>query len=384
MKVLFVLNSLAPGGTERSTVVIAPRLRAHGIEPVIVTLKSAAYELDDEVQRAGIPVRRLNPGGLLTRLRELRATIRSEQPDIIHTALFEADQLGRLAAWGTGVPVVSSLVSTPYDRARLQDPNVRRWRLRTVQMIDAITGRFLTARFHAVSEGTKQANARALRLPLNRIVVAERGRDTSKLGVRSPDRRAAVRASLGIGDDGPVVLSLGRLEHQKAQVDLIAATTALQKAYPDLTVLVAGKDGAASGAIRAALDADPATSKHVRLLGHRTDVGDLLCAADALAISSHFEGTAGVALEAMALSTPIVSTDLEGLRGILINDVNALLVPRGEPPALASAIGHVLSEPDLANRLTERAKRDFDDRFTLDAAAERMARLYEEVSRSPL
>jgi glycosyltransferase involved in cell wall biosynthesis len=117
------------------------------------------------------------------------------------------------------------------------------------------------------------------------------------------------------------------------------------------------------------------------MLGHRTDVGDLLVAADALAISSLFEGTAGVALEAMALGTPIVSTDLDGLRGVLRHDDTALLVERSNPRALAEGISRVLDDTQLASRLAGRARADFDNRFTLSAAAKKLADLYRSVAR---
>ena len=86
----------------------------------------------------------------------------------------------------------------------------------------------------------KTANARALRLKPGKVIVAERGRDTSALGVRTVQRRAEVRRSLGVSTDAPVVLSLGRQEHQKAHVDLVRAAELLLPAVPDLCVLIAG------------------------------------------------------------------------------------------------------------------------------------------------
>ena len=126
MRVLYVIDSLAPGGTEQSTIVLAPHLRELGFESTIVTLKSAEHDLTPEAEAAGITVQRLNSGRLPKRVRELRRLIRSGKFDVVHTALFDADQLGRVAAWGTGVPVVSSFVNTPYDPARLADPNVNK------------------------------------------------------------------------------------------------------------------------------------------------------------------------------------------------------------------------------------------------------------------
>ena len=380
MKVLAVLNSLAPGGTEQSTVVLAHGLQALGIETTIVTMKRADHELDGIAEAGGTRVVRLRSGSAVAQLRELRHLIRSERPDVVHTALFEADQLGRLAAIGTRTPVISSMVNTPYDAARLLDPNVRRWKLRAVQVVDAITGRFFVSRFHAVSEGVKRANARALHLDPQRVTVAERGRDTTALGTRSEERTSAVRASLGVDVGAPVVLSLGRQEHQKAHVDLLAAAVLLRTRVPNLVVLIAGKDGSATREINERLADDAELASVVRILGHRTDVGDLLSAADALAISSHFEGTAGVALEAMAVGTPIVSTDLSGLVGVLEADRNAVLVAAANPEALATGLERVLTDDGLAARIAARAQADFHARFTLSAATDRMRDLYESVS----
>lgn len=382
MHVLVVIDSLAPGGTEQSTVAMAVRLRDLGIETTIVTLKRAADGLEGIAQANGLTVLELTARGPLRQLPELRRIIRQLEPDVVHTALFGADQLGRLAAWHTGVPVLSSLVSTPYDAARLGDPNLQRWKLRVVQALDAATGLLMVSRYHAVSEGASSANARALRVPLDRVTVAERGRDISALGRPSAARRSKVRHSLGLADHVPVLLNLARQDHLKGHVDLIQATEFIAARHPSVVTLIAGKAGSATATIRATLRSHAITAERVRLLGHRTDVGDLLAGCDVLVIPSHLEGTAGVALEAMAMGVPVVSTNVEGLRGILRDGVNALLVPPAEPRSLAHAVERVLDDNDLAARLAEQGRRDFSERFTLDAAAQRMANLYRDVARS--
>lgn len=382
MRILYVLDSLAPGGTERSTVVLAGALQKQGVVATIVTLRTAEHDLADEAEAAGVTVRGLQETGFVRRVRELRRIIRRGDWDVVHTALFEADQVGRLAAWGTGVPVVSSFVNTPYDEHRFADPNVTRWKVRVVQMIDAITGRLMVDTFHSVSEGVRVANARALRIPLDRVVVAERGRDAEALGRRSEQRRSLTRQALGIDETVPVVLNLGRLDHQKGQSVLIEAAELLAVDHPDLVVLIAGKDGSASRDVHELLERRPDAARHVRLLGHRTDVGDLLCAADVLAVSSHFEGTAGAAVEAMALETPIVSTDLVGVRGILEHDRNAVLVAPGDAREMADALERVLGDVLLAGSMSRFGRLRFDGQFTLAGAAERMREVYSSVTTS--
>jgi glycosyltransferase involved in cell wall biosynthesis len=189
-----------------------------------------------------------------------------------------------------------------------------------------------------------------------------------------------VRTGLGIDPAAPVLLSLARQEHQKAQVDLLAAIPHLLEEFPSLVLLLAGKEGAATPHISAALDGAPVVTGHVRVLGHRTDVGDLLTAADCLVISSRIEGTAGVAIEAMAMGTPIVSTDVAGQRGVLEDERNALVVPIGDPRALSQAIARVLAEEDLRRRLSANGRSDFTSRFTLDAGADALVHVYREVA----
>jgi glycosyltransferase involved in cell wall biosynthesis len=380
--VLFVVNSLSPGGTEQSTLLLAPLLRVLGVNVTMVTMKDAPHDLTDEAVAQGTPVIKLERRAFVHQVRELRSLITARRPQIVHTALFEADQLGRLASAFTGVPVISSFVSTPYDPERLRDPNLTRWKVEITRLLDAVTARLFVKRFQAVSEGAKLVNSRALHLPESRTVVTERGRDSSALGECTVERRTSVRRSLEIADRTPLILNLGRIEYSKAHVDLIAAMSVLQTVYPDATALIAGKEGAASGKVRQAIQSADAASA-VRLLGHRSDIGDLLCAADVLVISSRFEGTAGVALEAMAVGTPIVSTDLPGLKGILDHERNCVLVSVGDPESIARGIQRVLGDPELAARIAAEGKREFAERFTLDASTQRLAEFYRTVCEVP-
>jgi glycosyltransferase involved in cell wall biosynthesis len=381
VKVLYVLDSLTPGGTETSTVTLLPHLRARGVDSTIAVLRTEPDDLRASAEAAGTGVRVVEPATPWGRVRALRAIVRDLRPDLVHTALYTADQIGRVAAARTGAAVVSSFVNTPYDPSRTNDPNVTRWRLRAAQAVDAVTGRLLVDRFHAVSTGVRDANCRALRIPPSRATVAERGRSTCELGERSPERRARARRALGLGADAPVVLNLGRLDHQKGQLVLLESTERIARHLPDVQVVIAGKDGSAAAELRERLERDPDLARHVRLLGHRTDVGDLLCAADCLAISSHVEGTAGAALEAMATRTPVVSTRVAGAAGILDEERNAVIVPIADPEALATGLVRLLSDTELASRLAHEGRSDFEQRFTEPAAADRLVELYRSVLR---
>lgn len=379
LRILFVINSLGASGAEHSTAALLPELRRLGHSVAVATLFDAGFGDEDRVRSQGFDVKPLGSGRFLTRVRDLRRVIQAFQPDIVHTALYDSDQLGRVAAWRTGRIVVSSLVSTPYDAQRLRDPAIRPWKLRAAQLVDSCTARFLTDRLHAVSPGVADANARALRVPRSKAFVVERGRSREQLGVATAERRAEVRSRLGISADRPVVLSAGRQEHAKAHADLVRAVDLLLKRMPDVVVLLAGREGNASSDLQAALSQHPRASNAIRLLGHRLDIPDLLVAADALLISSRYEGTAGVAIEAMALRCPVVCTDLAGIRGILANHDNAILVPLDDLQAMADATELVLTDPRVADALRDRGLADFEARFTVRGSAERLAAIYQHL-----
>lgn len=378
MKILYVIDSLGAGGAERSTAALLPVLREKGADVAVATLYRAQEGSEQEVRDAGISVHRMTAEHLPGRVRELRRLIRAERPDVVHTALFAADVAGRVAAAGTPAAVVSSLTNVPRARRDGRRGSLP-WKLRVVDAVDTVTARLFTARLHAVTAGVARLTEEEHPLLRGRVSVVERGRSAEVLGKRSEHRRAGTRVALGLDDDTPVLLAIGRQEHQKAHVDLIAALEVLVERVPNAQLLIAGRRGIASSTIEAMLSERADLAAHVHMLGHRSDIGDLLVAADVMVSSSLHEGAAGVVIEAMALSTPIVSTEVEGLEGVLAHEVNALLVPIRDPSAMAGAIERLLRDRALGARLAEHGRRDFEDRFTIERSADRMLELYADV-----
>ena len=119
-RVLYLIDSLAPGGAERSLVTLIPPLRARGVS-IDVAVLHERDGLRADAEKAGarvIPVGgRSRPAKLAGLVRLLRAT----RPDVLHTTLWEADVLGRVASTVTRTPVVSSLVNINYGPDQLGD-----------------------------------------------------------------------------------------------------------------------------------------------------------------------------------------------------------------------------------------------------------------------
>ena len=378
LRVLHVISSLATGGAERSLVELVPALTRYEVEASITCLYHREPSFRVEAERAGIQVRVLEASSMPSRVRELRGLLKRARPDVLHTTLFEADIAGRLAAIGTGIPVITSLVNTSYDETRRRDPAINVRKLRVVQGIDGWTARHLTDGFHAITESVKSSCVASLRLDPSRVMVVERGRDPRRLGIASPERRLQVRQALGLTGNDEVVLNIGRQEYQKGHDDLLRATAHLAQNRPDLVLLLAGREGHASSDLRA-LVSTLGIADHVRFLGFREDVGDLLAASDVFAFPSLYEGLGGAVLEAMALSVPIVATRIGPLEEVLDEGQNALLVGVHDPIGLAEAIAVFLSDPERRRAFGERGRKSFEDRFTLDRSAARMAELYARV-----
>lgn len=377
LPVLFVIDALWVGGSERSLVEMLPRLEQEGLDGKVVVLRRRREGVEGELPPDRIRV--LAARSFSGRVRKLRRVLREERPAVVHSSLFLANLVTRFAAVGLPVKVVNSLVSTPYDAARRADPRVSGWRLRLVQLLDAVTGRLLVDRFHAVSHAAAAAAVRDQAIPGHRITVVPRGRDPERLGTPGPGRRRRVRDLLGLPAGVPVVVSVGRQDYPKGQDDLLEAVARLTGDYPDLILLVAGR----SGSLTAALEHRAATSElagRIRFLGHRDDVPDLLAAADVFAFPSRFEGYPGAVLEAMALGLPVVASDIPPVREIVQPEVTGLLVPPRNPQALAEALHRLLQDRTGAARLGERGRRRFLERHTLDSSIPPMARFYRSLA----
>jgi glycosyltransferase involved in cell wall biosynthesis len=378
VKVLFCLTSLGAGGTERSTALLLPELRDRGIECEVAVLERTEVGNEQRVVAQGFEILHVAGATRAAKIRALRKLVAQRRPDVLHTAVFDADLVGRLAGWRSGCAVVSSLINTSYAPERLQDSNVHPLKLKLARAVDGWTARHLTHTIHAVSEGVARANAADLRIPRAKIIVVERGR--KPLEASSAASRESVRASLGISRDALLLLAVGRVEFQKSHVDLVESIDLLRRhsRFADAQAVIAGRSGNASALVAEAIEKRD-LAKSVRVLGHRDDIADLLLAADVFVLPSRYEGTAGAALEAMAAGVPIVTADVAGLEGVLQDQRNALLTPIGDAAALATAVETIMSDDALRDRLVATAHSDFEERFTLARCADRMRLMYLQV-----
>jgi glycosyltransferase involved in cell wall biosynthesis len=368
MRVFYLIDSLVGGGAEQSLAALAPHYRALGIDLDVAYLHErdgVRGALEGAGARVYPPSRGEHLPGAVRRARQL---LRARRPDVVHTTLYEADVAGRIAGALARVPVVTSLVNTNYGPEHFANPGIAAWRLRAAQLVDVATARRVV-RFHAVSSSVADDMAPRLHVPRERIDVVPRGREPGALGTRTFGRRDAARAALGIARDEPLVVAVGRQEHQKGFDVLLDAFVTVRRAKPAARLVVAGREGNATHALRT-------DAPGVEFLGHRDDVADLLCAADVFAFPSRWEGMPGGVIEAMALEAPIVASDIVPVREVLGDPAPARLVPPDDAAQLAAAILATIDDPQ-ANERAAAARARFLERFTIERVAAEMLRFYE-------
>jgi glycosyltransferase involved in cell wall biosynthesis len=162
----------------------------------------------------------------------------------------------------------------------------------------------------------------------------------------SPAERGRLEREWSLSPDRSLVLAVGRLVPAKNYGLAIRALVDV----PGATLAIVG-EGALSDALKAQVEASGVADRVV-FAGLRSDARALMGAADAVVVSSRAEGLPMVVLEALAAGTPLVATSVRGIKEVLADEENALLVAPDDATQLARALNRVLADRELASRLT--------------------------------
>jgi glycosyltransferase involved in cell wall biosynthesis len=183
--------------------------------------------------------------------------------------------------------------------------------------------------------------------------------------------RDEVRAELGLPPDARLIVTVSRLHPQKALHVLLEALANLPSR---VHLAVVGE-----GPLESELKETAATlgvSERVVWLGFRDDVGDYLAAADVFCLSSRWEAVALAAKEAVLVDTPVVATDVGGMRELLEDGVSGRLVSKDDASALAAGLLDVLDHPDRAATFARNARAALAARFSTADMLDRLYRAY--------
>lgn len=352
-RVLIVAPSSRVGGSQVVLAALIRLLPKHGWEPVVVLLEPGPFE--GWIGDAGCDVHVLAPHRTrelhrtFSTIRMLTAQIGSSGASVVFSNGSKGHVFGGLAAllarrpavfWQHGVPSGSII-----DRVAARVPAAA-----------IVAGSEVSARAQRVLSGSTP------------VVKIEPGVDLAALAARS-GAGAHHRTSLGWTVNESVVGIVGRLQPWKGQRTFLEAAQLLARSHPRTRFLVIGASTAADHKYEAALHqlvaADKTLAGRVRFFDEQESIYGWMDAMDVVVHCSYEEPFGIVLLEAMALGKPLVAAASGGPLEIVQEGTSGLLVPPGDPAALAVAVAHLLDEPDLAEKLSRGALRRvcaFDER----------------------
>lgn len=293
--------------------------------------------------------------------RPLLDLLRRERVDVLHAHKFGsnvwASIIGRLA----GVPVVVA-----HEHTWSFEGNPKR------RLLDRfVIGRLATVVL-AVSSQDRDRMISIERLPAEKVVHVPNG-----VAPLPTSPRNRVREELGLSQSAPVVVSVSVLRRQKSLDVLVRAAQRVHAFVPDARFVIVG-DGPEREAL-VGLVRELALQDVVLFTGHRTDVGDLLAAADVVASSSAYEGSPLALMESIGAGRPVVATGVGGVPEIVRDGIEGILVTPGDPDVLADAIVRLLGDPVLRERMGAAGRKRQREEFDIDVMVKRLETLYESL-----
>jgi glycosyltransferase involved in cell wall biosynthesis len=351
------LDAKKRGTMEEQLVALAEGLQSEGIRVAMVFAKPPAPFPGDELRRLGVDVRSLDfrsPGSAAI----LAAWLHHARPDIVHFHFIEPYSPYVAAAKLTGARTLvhEHVVFTP--ARSLARALARKARSRALDwMVD---------RRVAVSEFAARAAVEGHGIPAGRVVVVENAVSTTRFGACDG---GGVRAELGLGE-APLVVSVARLDDEKGGATLVRAMSLVtQPAH--LALVGEGPREASWRTLAGTLG----LQDRVHFLGIRGDVEEILAAASVVVVPSEWEEAFGLAvIEGMAASRPVVVTR-SGAMPQIVGDAG-LVVPKSDPRSLAKAIGTLLSDRVLAQRLATAGRSRVESLYSMKLYVERMLEAY--------
>ncbi|MRG94851.1 glycosyltransferase [Polyangium spumosum] len=306
-------------------------------DPMIIALDEPG-ELAPRLAPMDVPLRLLRRGQGLDPavIGDLAELFGREGIDLVHTHNPRPHVHGALAALAARRVIGKRprVVHTKHGRNYPDDAG----RVLASRMASALSDRIV-----AVSDDARRVALEIERGSARRLVTIRNGVDTR---VYEPGDAARARQALDVPADVLHVGCVARLSAEKDHATLIQAFARVRTSHPGARLTLVG-DGPEREALEA-LVKKFGLQGAVHFLGHRDDVPVLLPGFDLFTLASRTEGTSLTLLEAAAAGLPIVATRVGGNPEIVTHGETGLLVPAGEPAALADAISSVWTRPDRA------------------------------------
>jgi glycosyltransferase involved in cell wall biosynthesis len=367
VRVVEILATGTSGGAQEHVFGLMSRLDETRYEASVVSLSAGSAVR--KLQRHGFDVTVIDDPDDDGAVRALTAHLAAVRPDVIHTHMYRADVVGTrasiaLAEAGLRRPYVVSTVHSSRVRSAEDRDLLRRLTPHMDQLI-------------AVSRSIERkiADEHRTGAPVKLIY---NGVDLERYDHQEPC--CTLRDEYGMEPGSSIVGVVARLEPEKGHQTLIEAWPHVLREVPDAYLLIVGE-----GSRRDFLEQWAAAHKvahRVVFTGRRDDIPAVTAALDVAVLPSWREAQGLSVLEAMALSRPVVASDVGGIPEMIQDGVTGLLVPQDNPVALAAAIVRLLKDHALADTLARAAHDLVHDRFCIELMVKAIEQIYDEGARA--
>jgi glycosyltransferase involved in cell wall biosynthesis len=361
-------RSVQYGSFEDYLVAVTRSCRKRSLTPVFIYPEeptSRQFRRDIEEAGGQVVVTADSEKPSLTVARGLWREIVRTRPAIVHVHFDRVSYLAALLGKLAGVPMVMlSRHITMWPRISLKNRAI-------YALLSLFVWRFV-------------AGAKPVSEELPSLGVPERkgafivfpGIDTARYRPR-PEVRDQIRGELAIPTNGVVIVAVADIRPQKGLQYLVPAIPPVRERHPDVTFVIVG-----DGLLRPELQEQAVrlgVADSVRFLGHRSDVPELLAAADIFVCPSLCEGGCASTLEAMAVGKPVVSTPVGLACDFLVESGSGLVVPAQSPKALADGLSQLLEQPDRWSEMGLHAREVVERVAEVQKVADELAELYAEA-----
>lgn len=300
----------------------------------------------------------------------LRQIIRHGGFNLIHGHASKPGFLTRLAARGSGIPVIY----TPHCFSF--HAGVGRIQSLVFASLEGWAARHMTSRILTVSDGERQlALDRGVGTP-EQFVAIHTGINFDAF--QSTGDRKRLRSGFGVPDNAFLVGTVGRLTEAKVPLELVRVAARVRAEHEDVHFVWVG-----SGSLEKAaksLTSDLGLDSHFHFPGERRDVPQILHALDCFVLPSRWEGFPIALLEAMAAGLPIVATDIPGTNEAVRSGQEGWLVPYGDLEAMGACIVDLFQNRDRAISFGRAGQERVRREFSIDSMLHSIELLYQEVA----
>lgn len=375
VRVLHIITNLAVGGAQDNMLVTVERLNRQKYDVSLITSSEGEW-LQRAKNIASLNLvfvdslkRHINPILDLITLYRVYSKIKAEKYAIVQTHTSKAGVLGRIAARLAGIPIIIHTHHGLNFHDNLH-PALKFVFLKLERYLSSISDRLIM-----VTELNLEKSLRAKLAAREKFVNIYNGIDFGRFD--SPVDIKAKRKAIGVFSNERIVGTVGRLCRQKAPQDLIAAIPKILSLHKDVIFVFVG-DGELLENMRT-MTQKLGVESHVRFLGNRDDVPELLQVMDVFVLTSLWEGMPRSLTEAMYCARPVVATAVDGTPELVQHNKTGILAPPRDIEAISNSIITLLNDEAKAKQMGAAAKRRVAEEFSIEKMISEIEKLYDDL-----